>query len=75
MTVTTDAPAAGLDRVEGVYEVRQEGSTASFQVDNSMIGCVLKHLNGYGIRYMTSVPPTLEELFMRHYGDDIDESA
>ncbi len=75
MTVTTDAPAAGLERVEGVYQVRREGSTASFQVDNSMIGCVLKHLNGYGIRYMTSVPPTLEELFMRHYGDDLDESA
>ena len=25
-----------------------------------------------GVRSLTSQPPTLEELFLRHYGDDLD---
>ncbi|MFC5754065.1 ABC transporter ATP-binding protein, partial [Actinomadura rugatobispora] len=30
---------------------------------------VHRHLAGFGVRALTSNPPTLEELFMRHYGD------
>ncbi len=71
VTVTTETPVVGLERIEGVHELRQDGTRASFQADNDKIGCVLAHVVKYGIRYVTSVPPTLEELFMRHYGEDL----
>jgi ABC-2 type transport system ATP-binding protein len=32
---------------------------------------VIGHLHGLGIRSLVSQPPTLEQLFMRHYGDDL----
>jgi ABC-2 type transport system ATP-binding protein len=37
----------------------------------------VRRLAGAGIRSLTSQPPTLEELFLRHYGDEIerDEEA
>ena len=30
----------------------------------------MRRLAPLGVRSMTSTPPTLEELFLRHYGDD-----
>jgi ABC-2 type transport system ATP-binding protein len=33
----------------------------------------MRHLAGLGIRSLTSQPPTLEELFLRHYGDELAE--
>jgi ABC-2 type transport system ATP-binding protein len=32
---------------------------------------VLGRLVALGVRTLVSSPPTLEELFLRHYGDDI----
>jgi ABC-2 type transport system ATP-binding protein len=29
----------------------------------------------YDVRSLTSTPPTLEELFLRHYGDQLDRST
>jgi ABC-2 type transport system ATP-binding protein len=36
-------------------------------VEPGAAGAVLAHLARFGIRDLTSRPPTLEELFMRHY--------
>jgi ABC-2 type transport system ATP-binding protein len=33
----------------------------------------LRYLTGLGVRSLTSQPPTLEELFLRHYGDELAE--
>jgi hypothetical protein len=32
---------------------------------------VLEHLTEHDVRTLTSSPPTLEELFLRHYGEEI----
>jgi ABC-2 type transport system ATP-binding protein len=42
-----------------------------FDVDSDHLGNVMAHLSGLGIRSLVSHPPTLEELFLRHYGDQI----
>ena len=34
----------------------------------------MRTLSELGLRSLTSQPPTLEELFLRHYGDAIEES-
>ena len=41
----------------------------SFEVDTAKLDDVLQHLTAAGVRSLISRPPTLEELFLRHYED------
>ena len=45
---------------------------ATFDVDTVNLDEAVRHLTRFGIRSLTSRPPTLEELFLRHYGDEIE---
>ncbi len=71
ITVSTDRPVDGLEVLEGVHSVRTEGAALRFEVDSHALGRVLNHLTAFGIRSLVSQPPTLEELFLREYGDDL----
>ncbi|MDX6277888.1 MAG: polyether ionophore transport system ATP-binding protein [Nocardioidaceae bacterium] len=61
----------GLDDLAGVHSVVVEGQRANFEVDTVELGAALQALGRFGIRTLTSQPPTLEELFLRHYGEDV----
>jgi len=64
-------PPHGLDSLEGVHDLVVEGDhlrLARFDVDTVHLGAAIERLATYGIRSLTSQPPTLEELFLRHYG-------
>ncbi|MGV2921989.1 ATP-binding cassette domain-containing protein [Streptomyces alfalfae] len=63
-------PAVAERRGEG-----GPGHRVRFQVDTDKLGAVLTSLAGAGIRSLTSTPPTLEELFLRHYQDDVRDDA
>jgi ABC-2 type transport system ATP-binding protein len=67
---TVQAPA-GIDRLPGVHALHVEDHRARFDVDTSRLDETVKQLAGLGVRSLTSTPPTLEELFLRHYGDEI----
>ena len=41
------------------------------QVDAESLGELIRVLGDAGVRSLVSKPPTLEELFLRHYGEDI----
>jgi ABC-2 type transport system ATP-binding protein len=69
VSVETERPLTGLDAMAGVHDLRVEGTAASFEVEPEALADVHRHLAGFGVRALTSNPPTLEELFMRHYGD------
>jgi ABC-2 type transport system ATP-binding protein len=64
-------PPTGLDGLTGVHSVVVEGLRANFEVDTTSLGAALEALGRFGIRTLTSQPPTLEELFLRHYGEDV----
>ncbi len=64
-------PPDGLGTHEGIHDFVAEGNRVGFEVDTELLGDVLAHLGSYGIRTLTSQPPTLEELFLRHYGDEV----
>jgi ABC-2 type transport system ATP-binding protein len=66
----TESPVTGIAELEGVHNVHVEGVRAAFDVDTARLDPALRHLVGFGVRSLTSQPPTLEELFLRHYGDD-----
>jgi ABC-2 type transport system ATP-binding protein len=67
-----ERPVSGLDRLTGVHDLVVEGDRARFQVDTAYLDEALQALLRSGVRSLTSQPPTLEELFLRHYGDEIE---
>ena len=70
--VTTRRPLTGLAEVPGVHDVEMDATTAHFEVDPDHLDEVLGHLTSAGVAALTSAPPTLAELFLRHYGDHLD---
>jgi ABC-2 type transport system ATP-binding protein len=64
-------PVAGLAELAGVHAVDVVGTRVSFEVDTPRLDAALGLLHDVGIRSLTATPPTLEELFLRHYGDRI----
>lgn len=67
----TVRPAAGLERLPGVHDVETRDGRVRFAVDGEHLDAAVKQLSGLGIRSLTSHPPTLEELMLRHYGDEL----
>ncbi len=67
-----ERPPAGLEAVDSVHDLVVEGTRVRFQVDTARMDDALKILVASGVRSLTSRPPTLEELFLRHYGDEIE---
>jgi ABC-2 type transport system ATP-binding protein len=59
-----------LSRIKGVEDVSVEGHTLYAQVDADSLGELIRVLGESGVRSLISRPPTLEELFLRHYGVD-----
>ena len=62
-------PPDGLAGLPGVHDLDVSGNRVSCQVDNDALGAVLAALVAAGVRSLASQPPTLEELFLRHYAD------
>jgi ABC-2 type transport system ATP-binding protein len=63
------APAA-LDGMPGVHELAVTGTVVRCRVDNAALDEVVGRLHQAGIRSLTCRPPTLEELFLRHYSPE-----
>ncbi len=71
--VTTREPATDLPDLAGVHDLRTSdgGRTARFEVESDRIDAVVAALAPRGVVALTSSPPTLEELFLRHYDGDL----
>jgi ABC-2 type transport system ATP-binding protein len=69
LTVEATEPITGLADLPGVHDLVTDGTRAQFDVDSAQLPSMLRHLAGFDVQALTSHPPTLEELFMRHYGD------
>ncbi|MGW6620374.1 ABC transporter ATP-binding protein [Nocardia sp. NPDC055002] len=64
-----------LSTMPGVGDVERDGSTLRCQVDADHLGALIRVLGDAGVRSLTSAPPTLEDLFLRHYHVDGAETA
>ena len=60
-------PPDGLAGLPGVHQLEVDGTRVRAQVDADRLDEVLRHLSAAGVRSLISQPPTLEELFLRHY--------
>jgi ABC-2 type transport system ATP-binding protein len=72
IAVDTVRPVVGIAELSGVHDAVVDGTRARFDVDTAQLDRAIKVLAGLGIRSLTSTPPTLEDLFLRHYGDEIE---
>ena len=60
----------GLSAIPGVHNLRVDGTHVDFAVDPDSLDRALVALTSVGVRSLRSQPPTLEELFLRHYGEE-----
>src|SRR5271170_534312 len=65
----TAAPAR-LDDLPGVHALVPGGLRVRCEVDHGALDAVLGRLHQGGVRALTCRPPTLEELFLRHYSSE-----
>lgn len=72
----TDQPADTLARLAGVHGLRAEGGQVRFEVDGEHLAAVVRQLGELDLQGLTVRPPTLEQLLLRHYGDEsVDNGA
>jgi ABC-2 type transport system ATP-binding protein len=67
VTVRSRTPVTGLADLPGVHDVLADHDGVRFQVEAGGMEAVLLHLTRFGVTDLTCTPPTLEELFLRHY--------
>ncbi len=65
--VETEKEAVGLKELSSVHDLQIKENEATFQADSDAIDEILKTLLLYGVKKLEATPPTLEDLFMRHY--------
>ena len=70
IAVETSRPLTGIDALPGVHDVVVEDYHARFDVDTAHIDEAVQQLATLGVRSLSSTPPTLEEMFLRHYGEE-----
>ena len=71
----TATHARGLADLPGVQNTQVVNGRVSFDVDTGHLDGAIRRLSEAGIRSLVSQPPTLEELFLRQYGDHVGETG
>jgi ABC-2 type transport system ATP-binding protein len=71
ITAETERPPDGLAEHPGVHGFERRNGTVRFDVDTTELPDIVRRLSDAGLRSLQSTPPTLEEMFLRHYGDEL----
>ncbi|MBM7543101.1 MULTISPECIES: ABC transporter ATP-binding protein [Amphibacillus] len=67
LTIATKEVVPDLDSQPGVHDFKIENQHYVFQVDADQLDEMVRYVSQYGVVNLESAPPTLEDLFMRHY--------
>ncbi|WP_079529261.1 ABC transporter ATP-binding protein [Halobacillus hunanensis] len=67
ITIATERDVAEMANLNGVFDFKQKDNLATFSADNKHLDDILMQASKLGVKKFESVPPTLEDLFMRHY--------
>ncbi|RJQ91216.1 ABC transporter ATP-binding protein [Amycolatopsis panacis] len=71
ITAELAGPPNGLAGLADVHDLRVTGNRVRFDVETRALDKALDQLTRIGVRSLESRPPTLEELFLRHYSDEL----
>lgn len=69
--VDTQHPLTDLAKQPGIFAVQQRGTHAEFEIENESFDTLLPYLTRAGVKHLVSTPPSLEELFMKHYSGEL----
>ena len=69
-TAETAAPAEALADLAGVHGLERLDGQVRFEVDGEHVDAAVRALAPLGVRSLVAHPPTLEQLLLRHYGED-----
>ncbi len=75
ITAELDAAPGGLDTLPGVHRLAVEGHRVSCEVDPEHLSTMLARFAEIGVRSLESRPPSLEQVFLAHYGAGEDGGA
>ena len=67
----TAVPATPIGEVEGVHNPQFFDGRVTFDVDSDHLDAAVNALALLGVRSLAAHPPTLEELFLRQYGEEM----
>ncbi|NBH02040.1 ABC transporter ATP-binding protein [Amycolatopsis sp. SID8362] len=67
ITAELAGPPNGLTKLANIHDLKVEGNRVRFDVETRSLDDALRQLTEVGVRSLVSQPPTLEELFLRHY--------
>ncbi|NLW41016.1 MAG: ABC transporter ATP-binding protein [Tissierellia bacterium] len=73
MVIKTKETIKDLNQLKGIHDIEEKDNTLYFQVDTEELDNVMKYISQFGIIKLESAPPTLEDLFMRHYKGEVGE--
>ncbi len=68
--IKSDYDLSFLKTLKGVHEFNHEDNIYRFQIETEALNPLIKKLADYNMKSFESTPPTLDELFMRHYKKD-----
>jgi ABC-2 type transport system ATP-binding protein len=71
LTVGLERGADGLAALPGVHDLQHFEGHVTFAVDDAELPSVLAAVAALGPRSLVANPPSLEELFLRHYGPEL----
>jgi ABC-2 type transport system ATP-binding protein len=71
VTAVTRADPAPLAGVTGVHDLAVDGHRVRFAVDAEHLDAVTAQLSALGLTSLACAPPSLEQLFLQHYGDEL----
>src|SRR5665811_2188791 len=72
VTAETAQPASGLAQLPGLHNLQITDGQVSFEVDGEHLEVTFRRLADLGVRSLVAHPPTLEQLLLRHYGDELE---
>jgi ABC-2 type transport system ATP-binding protein len=75
ITAELAGPPNGLAKLADVHDLKVDGNRVRFDVETRSLDDALRQLTDVGVRSLVSQPPTLEELFLRHYTEETEEAA
>jgi ABC-2 type transport system ATP-binding protein len=71
VTAVTRRDPAPLSGAPGVHDLTVDGHQVTFQVDAEHLDTVTGLLAALGVASLVCTPPSLEQLFLQHYGDQL----
>ena len=69
----TEHELHGIGDIPGLSDVVLDGTHLRCSVEPAHLGELLSHLTAAGIQTLESHPPTLEQLFLSHYGVQVED--